>query len=147
MLPQSSVNKPNKTSLSEGKVKSSICHFQFFSPHERRRSVKCVGSACHRYCFDALVGPRCPASSFYRALINTATGGAPAGAEAALPAHGRPRCGCPASGGKAVPGMASETAWRHALLPLKAVFAPCQENSSLEKRCLLVKWTKSVNSD
>lgn len=32
-------------------------------------------------------------------------------------------------------------------LPLEAVFAPCQENSSLEKHCLLVKWTKSVNND
>lgn len=32
-------------------------------------------------------------------------------------------------------------------LPLEAVFAPCQENSPLEKHCLLVKRTKSVNND
>ena len=59
-------------SLSEGKVESSICHFQFFSPHEWRRSVKRVGAGCHRYCLDAPLGPPCPPSCFSAALINAA---------------------------------------------------------------------------
>ena len=73
-------------SLSEGKVESSICHFQFFSPHEWRRSVKRVGAGCHRYCLDAPLGPPCPPSCFSAALINAAARWAPAEAEADMPA-------------------------------------------------------------
>lgn len=53
----------------------------------------------------------------------------------------------PASGGETVPEPGSQAARRHALSPLEAGFAPRQENGSQEKHCLLVKWTKSVNSD
>lgn len=59
-------------SLSEGKGESSICHFQFFSPQEWRRSVKRAGAGCHRYCLDARLGPPRPASCVSAALVNAA---------------------------------------------------------------------------
>lgn len=137
--------KEQQNSPTEGKVKPLACHFQFCSPHEQISVWNVLALPATRTVWM----PRrvlCALPPAFTRLSLT-----PRPDEH----RQRQRLTCqpialapwPCQGwlDRARDGERDSLETR--TLPLEAVFAPCQENSSLEKHCLLVKWTESVNND
>lgn len=124
---QTIANKPRTKKISQCKE----CNSLFLFPSTPALPIRGV-TVCNMYCFYALLGPLYPASCFISSphshlpemsIVRQNSG-------TQTPAASR---GCPAPEGTATAGTGP--------LPPQTLPAPCQENGSLEKDSLLIKWT------